>query len=60
MYTLGKGNEGLDKVVNKKFNRSDGPFIKNLDSVLSSFRQAYYGGTFVENRVHSCLKVHTD
>ena len=48
----------LDKVVNKKFNRSDGPFVKNLDSVLSSFhveRQAYYGGTFVGTHVHSCL-----
>ena len=51
----------LDKVVKKKFSRSDGPFVKNLDKVLSSFhveRQAYYGGTFVGNHVHSCLKVH--
>ena len=24
----------LDKVVNKKFSRSDGPFVKNLDKVL--------------------------
>ena len=52
----------LDKVVTKKFSRSDGPLVKNLDQVLSSFhvqRQAYYGGTFVGNHVHSCLKVHT-
>ena len=38
----------LDKAVTKKFSRSDGPFVKNLDQVLSSFhveRQAYYGGT---------------
>ena len=51
----------LDKVVTKKFSRSDGPFVKNLDKALSSFhveRQAYYGGTFVGNHVHSCLKVH--
>ena len=50
----------LDKVVGKKFPRSDGPFVKCLDSTLSSFhvqRQAYYGGTFVGNHVHSCLKV---
>ena len=50
----------LDKVVAKKFPRSDGPFVKSLDSVLSSFhvqRQAYYSGTFVGNHVHSCLKV---
>ena len=50
----------LDRVVKKKFSRSDGPFVKSLDRVLSSFhveRQAYYGGTFVGNHVHSCLKV---
>ena len=50
----------LEKVVDKKFNRSDGPFVKNLDLTLASFhvqRQAYYGGTFVGNHVHSCLKV---
>ena len=40
----------LEKVVDKKFNRSDGPFVKNHDLTLASFhvqRQAYYGGTFV-------------
>lgn len=50
----------LDKAIKKQFNRSDGPFVKNLDQTLSSFhvqRQAYYGGTFVGNHVHSCLKV---
>ena len=37
-------------MVTKKFSRSDGPFVKNLDKLLSSFhveRQAYYGGIFV-------------
>ena len=50
----------LDRVVDKKFLRSDGPFVKCLDNVLSSFhveRQAYYSGTFVGNHVHNCLKV---
>ena len=50
----------LDRTLKKKFSRSDGPFVKNLDQTLSSFhvqRQAYYGGTFVGNHVHSCLKV---
>ena len=43
------------------FKRSDGPFVKALDTALSSFnveRQAYYSGTFVGNHVHRCLKVH--
>ena len=42
------------------FKRSDGPFVKALDTALSSFnveRQAYYSGTFVGNHVHRCLKV---
>ena len=50
----------LDKVVVKKFPRGDGPFVKSLDSVLSSIhvqRQAYYSGTFIGNHVHSCLKL---
>ena len=36
--------------------------MKALDSALASFnvqRQAYYGGTFVGNHVHRCLKVCT-
>ena len=52
----------LDKVVAKSFSRSDGPFVKNLDQGLKSFhveKEAYFGGTFVGNHVHSCLKVHT-
>ena len=51
----------LDKVIQKKFVKSDGPLVKRLDDVLASFhvqRQAYYGGTFVGNHVHSCLKVY--
>ncbi len=35
-------------------------FVKALDRALASFnvqRQAYYGGTFVGNHVHRCLKV---
>ena len=52
----------LDKVVAKSFSRSDGPFVKNLDQALKSFhveKEAYFGGTFVGNHVHSCLKVCT-
>ena len=50
----------MDKVVNKSFSRSDGPFVCALDKALASFnveRQAYYSGTFVGNHVHRCLKV---
>lgn len=44
----------------KGLKRKDGPFIRNLDSVLASFnvqRQAYYSGAFVGNHVHQALKV---
>ncbi len=50
----------LNAQINKGFNKEDGPFIKALDTALKSFkveRQAYYGGTFVGNHVHKCLKV---
>lgn len=48
------------KEIKKGFEKEDGPFVKCLDTALSSFnvqRQAYYGGTFVGNHVHRCLKV---
>lgn len=51
----------LDKTVKKKFNRKEGPFIKQLERTLQSMhvqRQAYQGGTFVGNHVHKVLKVH--
>ena len=38
----------------------DGPFVKALDKALKSFhvdRQPYFGGTFIGNHVHLCLKV---
>jgi hypothetical protein len=50
----------LDGLVKKGFKNQDGPFIQALDAALKSFkveRQAYYGGTFVGNHVHKCLKV---
>lgn len=50
----------LNRVVKKGFKNQDGPFVKALDTALKSFkveRQAYYGGTFVGNHVHKCLKV---
>ena len=46
------------KELDKKFSRSDGPFVKNQALSFHVERQAYYGGTFVGNHVHSCLKVH--
>lgn len=50
----------MESEVNKGFNLEDGPFVKGLDASLKSFkveRQAYYGGTFIGNHVHKCLKV---
>ena len=49
-----------DKIIDKGFERCDGPFVKALDSALASFnveRQAYYSGTFIGNHVHRCLQV---
>lgn len=46
--------------MGKGFSLKDGPFVKDLDEALKSFkveRQAYYGGTFVGNHVHKTLKV---
>ena len=53
----------LEKVVEKGFDKSEGPFVKALDAALASFnveRQAYYSGTFVGNHVHRCLQVKID
>lgn len=39
---------------------SEGPFVRSLDKalgVMNVHRQAYYGGTFIGNHVHKCLKV---
>lgn len=52
----------LEETLRKGFNKEDGPFVRTLDNVLSSFnvqRQAYYSGTFVGNHVHRCLQVYT-
>jgi hypothetical protein len=56
----------IDKVksdIEKGFRMEEGPFIIGLDRALKSFnvqREAYYGGTFVGNHVHRCLKVNID
>ena len=42
------------------FPTEDGPFVRALDETLASMnvhREAYYGGTFVGNHAHRCLKV---
>ena len=39
---------------------SEGPFVRSLDKALGTMnvhRQAYYGGTFIGNHVHKCLKL---
>ena len=49
------------KKISRRDLREDGPFVNCSDTGLSSFsvqRQAYYGGTFIGNHVHRCLKVH--
>lgn len=46
----------------KGFDVEDGPFIKELEKTLAGLnvhRQAYYGGTFIGNHAHKCLKVCT-
>ena len=50
----------LTQQLGSGFTSSDGVFVKALDVALSSFnvqRQAYYGGTFIGNHVHSALEV---
>ena len=50
----------LQAIIQKGFQRSDGPFVRALDTALASFnveQQAYYSGTFVGNHVHKCLQV---
>ena len=42
------------------FAKQDGPFVHGLEEALSScnvHRQAYHGGAFVGNHVHTCLQV---
>lgn len=44
----------------KGFKKEDGPFVKSLDTALTSFnvrRQSFYSGTFIGNHVHRALKV---
>lgn len=44
----------------KEFSRNDGPFVCALEEALQRFgveRQAYHGGSFVGNHVHTCLRV---
>jgi len=60
MYTQGKELTHIEKVCQKEFVKSHGPFVRGLDKALESFnvhRQAYYNGTFVGNNVHASLKV---
>ena len=50
----------LRDFCNKGFEMSEGPFVRSLDKALGAMnvhRQAYYGGTFIGNHVHKCLKV---
>ena len=50
----------LRDFCNKGFEMSEGPFVCSLDKALGAMnvhRQAYYGGTFIGNHVHKCLKV---
>ena len=52
----------MKEEIGKGFKMEEGPFNKGLDEALQSFhvqREAYYGGTFVGNHVHKCLKVYT-
>ena len=61
MHTSQANNiDVLTQRLGSGFSTSDGVFVKALDVALSSFnvqRQAYYGGTFVGNHVHSALEV---
>lgn len=55
-----KSISDLQKVIDKGFQKNEGPFVKGLDTALASFnvqRQAYYSGTFVGNHVDRCLAV---
>ena len=64
MHTLMPQQEKQMKDVKEAskegFDMEDGPFIKALDNTLGAMnvhRQAYYGGTFIGNHAHKCLKV---
>ena len=44
----------------KEFATKDGPFVCALEEALQTCgveRQAYHGGSFVGNHVHTCLRV---
>ena len=47
-------------MTTRGFRKENGLFFKALDEALSSFnveRQAYHGGSFIENHIHRALKV---
>ena len=46
--------------IPREFATKDGPFVCALEEALQTFgvaRQAYHGGSFVGNHVHTCLRV---
>ena len=50
----------LRETIQMDFNLEEGPYIKGIESCLTSLgvcRQWYYGGIFVGNHVHKILKV---
>lgn len=51
----------LTQIIEKKFKTNEGLFYGRLERSLMEIgveRQAYQGGTFVYNHVHTLLKVH--
>ena len=51
-------NQALTTELSQGFSTTHGVFVKSLDNALRSFNvesQAYYGGTFIGNHVHSAL-----
>ena len=50
----------LEDVCNKGFEMNEGHFVHSLDMALASTNahwKAYYGGTFIGNHLHKCVKV---
>ena len=50
----------LEDVCNKGFEMNEGHFVHSLDMALAStnaHQKAYYGGTFIGNHLHKCVKV---
>ena len=46
-------------IIKKGFEKEEGVFVHALDTVLSSFNvqhQAYHGGSFIRNQIHTTLK----